>query len=263
MGDRPDRLNHSALRRTVEIRLYAELNDFVAREFRKRSFVYQFTGQPSIKDAVEAIGVPHTEIDLLLVNGESVNFSYLLRGRERVAVYPVFEGLDISPVIRLRPAPLRVTRFVADVHLGRLARHLRLLGFDTVYRNNLDDSEIVAISLAERRIVLTRDRGILKHGCLTHGYWVRSCIPREQVAEVIKALQLESKLRPFTRCSVCNGCLTSVDKAKLAGCLPPRVAQTLDTFFRCEGCGKVYWRGSHVDSLCRWMAGLRGSRRED
>ena len=117
----------------AEFRFYEELNDFLAPALRKRAFVYAFDGTPSVKDAIEAIGVPHTEVDLVLVDGESVDFTRRLAGDERVAVYPVFECLDISPVTRLRARPLRRLRFVLDARLGKLARSLRMLGFDTCY----------------------------------------------------------------------------------------------------------------------------------
>ena len=147
--------------RHAEFRFYEELNDFLPPEKRKRAFDYRFDGTPSIKDAVEAVGVPHTEIDVILADGRSVGFDYRLRGGERVAVYPMFEALDVSPLVRLRPQPLRSTRFVVDVHLGALARHLRLIGFDTVWRNNLDDREIVDIALAAP----TRQSRFLPWGC--------------------------------------------------------------------------------------------------
>jgi hypothetical protein len=141
----------------AEFRFYEELNDYLHASRRKRSFTHTFAGAPAIKDIIEALGVPHTEIDLILVDGRSVRFSHRLRGGERVAVYPMFERFDIQPLHKLRPKPLRRTRFVADVHLGRLARYLRLLGFDTLYSTKLDDRSLVAISVRERRILLTRD----------------------------------------------------------------------------------------------------------
>src|SRR5437868_7866953 len=156
----------------TQFRFYEELNDFLAPALRKCEFPYAFTGTPSVKDAIEAIGVPHTEVDLVLVDGESVDFTRRLTGGERVAVYPVFERLDIAPVTRLRARPLRRTRFVLDVHLGKLARYLRLLGFDSVYRNDYDDHTIVALAHEEQRIILTRDTGLLKHSAVTHGHWL-------------------------------------------------------------------------------------------
>jgi hypothetical protein len=187
-------------RREVRLRFYAELNDFLPGEKRQREIVHSFVGTPSVKDTIEAIGIPHTEVDVILVDGVSVEFSHRLHGGERVAVYPVFERYDVSPVTRLRPAPLRETRFVADVHLGALARKLRLLGFDTIWERDLDDATIIAVAERERRIILTRDKGILKNGRVTHGYWLRSSDPDQQLQEVIEALDLAGSIRPYTRC---------------------------------------------------------------
>jgi uncharacterized protein len=242
---------------TAEFRFYEELNDFLAPALRKREFPYGFAGTPSVKDAIEAIGVPHAEVDLVLVDGVSVDFARRLRGGERIAVYPMFERLDITPVTRLRPRPLRQTRFVLDVHLGKLARYLRLLGFDTLYRMDFNDAEIIATSLAEARIILTRDRGLLKHRVVTHGYWVRATDPHEQAAEITRVFDLGNSARPFTRCLRCNGDLQPAAKDDVADRLPPRVRAQFDEFARCPACGRLYWRGSHyarlrriVDELC-------------
>lgn len=181
-------------------RFYEELNDFLPPSARKRTFSYRIRGNPAVKDVIEAIGVPHTAVDLILVDGESVPFSHRLHGGERVAVYPTFERLDITPLIRLRPEPLRVPKFIADVHLGTLARYLRLLGFDTAYDNRFDDRALVGFSVAERRILLTRDVALLKHKALTHAYLVRDTRPDRQLAELVKALDLTGKMKPFSRC---------------------------------------------------------------
>jgi len=169
---------HQPITCLANLRFYQELNDFLPGPQRGKAFDYAFYGRPSVKDVVEAIGVPHPEIDLILVDDKSVNFEHLMWGGERVAVYPVFERFDISPLVYLRPKPLQVTKFIFDVHLGKLARYLRLFGFDTLYRNDLEDPEIIGISLNENRIILTRDLGILKTSRVTHGYWVRSTEPK-------------------------------------------------------------------------------------
>jgi uncharacterized protein with PIN domain len=233
----------------AQMRFYAELNDLLARERRGRAFVYRFWGRPSVKDAIEALGVPHTEVDLILVNGASVGFDQRLRDGDRVAVYPVFEGLDISPLIRLRPAPLRRTAFVLDVHLGSLARLLRMLGLDALYRDDYDDDEIVDLSLREGRIILTRDRGLLKRGAVTHGCWVRAMDPVQQARQVVRRLDLRAQVRPFTRCMRCNGDIERVDADVVRAQLPPQTAAWQDTFCRCADCGQVYWQGTHHDSM--------------
>jgi uncharacterized protein with PIN domain len=240
----------------AEFRFYEELNDFLAPVLRKRAFSYAFNGTPSVKDAIEAIGVPHTEVDLVLVDGKSVDFTRRLAGGERVAVYPVFERLDISQVTRLRARPLRVTRFVLDVHLGKLARYLRLLGFDTCYRNDYDDDAIIGLARGESRIILTRDKGLLKHGAVTHGYWVRATVPRQQLAEIVRVFDLIGSARPFSRCIRCNGELQRVPKCSVADRLPPRVRAHFEEFVQCPLCAAVYWPGSHYDRMRKMIGEL-------
>jgi len=234
---------------TAVFRFYEELNDHLPVSRRKRSFTHTFDGTPAVKDAIEALGVPHTEIDLILVDGRSVRFSQRLRGGERVAVYPMFERFDIRPLYRLRPRPLRRTRFVADVHLGRLARYLRLLGFDTRYSTDLDDPTLVAISVREGRILLTRDIGLLKRRILTRGYLVRTTDAERQVEEIVRAFSLEKDLRPFTRCMSCNAAVHSVARVTVAGRVPTRVFRRFRRFMCCTGCGRLYWRGTHFQRL--------------
>jgi uncharacterized protein with PIN domain len=240
-----------------EFRFYEELNDFLPRAVRKQAFTYRFRGTPAVKHVIEAIGVPHTQVDLILVDGESVRFSYRLRGGERVAVYPTFECLDIAPVLRLRPAPLRIPRFIADVHLGTLARYLRLLGFDTHYDNRLDDHALVRLSVAERRILLTRDVELLKHKALTHAYFVRCVRPERQLREVVKALDLAGRIKPLSRCMKCNGKLRTVASRSISAVVPAPVLAKTQRFARCIGCRSVYWAGSHAQSLSRIVAESR------
>lgn len=252
---------HAAVEHSSEFRFYEELNDFLAPERRKRSFEHRFTGNPSVKDTIEALGVPHTEIDVILVDGRSVGFSERLRGGERVAVYPTFERFDVAPLTRLRPKPLRVTRFVLDVHLGTLARYLRLVGFDALWRNDYDDAAIIRIANDERRIILTRDRGILRNGRVTHGYWLRSTDPQEQLEEVMRALDLGRRLRPYSRCLECNGLLEPIGRDAASRSAPARVLEQQRDFTRCAACGRVYWPGSHRRGLDAVVARARSASR--
>jgi uncharacterized protein with PIN domain len=247
---------------TAQFRFYEELNDHLPPARRKCAFAHAFDGAPAIKDVIEALGVPHTEIDLILVDGRSVRFSHRLRDGERVAVYPMFERFDIRPLHRLRPRPLRRTRFVADAHLGKLARFLRLLGFDTLYSAAVEDTELIAISIRDRRIVLTRDLGLLKRKALTRGYRLRSTDPRRQVGEVIREFSLQKDLHPFTRCMSCNALLKPVAPATVADRVPPRVFRRFRRFALCSGCGRIYWRGTHFRRLARFIRGQRFARSE-
>ncbi len=183
------------------------------------------------------------------MNGESVSFRYLLKGGERISVYPVFESFDIGGLNRLRPEPLRETKFILDVHLGTLARYLRMAGFDTVYRNDLDDPEIAAISQEETRIVLTRDIGILKRNEVRRGYWVRNTDPDKQFREIVERFHLNTKLNPFKRCIRCNGVIRKVPKQDILHLLPNETKKNYTDFSRCRKCGNIYWKGSHYRKM--------------
>lgn len=239
-------------RASATFRFYEELNDFLAPNLRKRTFDHDFDGTPSVKDRIEALGVPHTEVDLILVDGKSIGFGHRLHGGERVAVYPVFESFEIGEVTRLRPAPLREPRFILDVHLGRLAAYLRLLGFDSLYRDHIDDETIIEIAVNERRIVLTRDTGLLKNGRVTHGAFIHATRPLKQVREVVGRFQLDSRIRPFSRCMKCNGTLESVATGKIRpGEVPDDVRTRFRSLKRCRHCRRFYWKGGHFERMRR------------
>ena len=233
----------------ITVRFYEELNDFLPKNKRETAYPLPFFGSPTIKDIIESQGVPHTEIDLILVNGESVNFKYHINSFDSVSVYPEFELIDIAPLIKLRPKPLRNSRFVVDVHLGKLARYLRMLGLDTIYGNDIQDDEIVMKSLEEKRIILTRDLGILKNGKVQRGYFIRNQKPLEQCKEVIRKFSLKTQISPFSRCMECNGLFTKVDKKLLKDEIPEKAYQYFEDFCRCKGCQNIYWKGSHYDNM--------------
>jgi uncharacterized protein len=226
-------------------RFYEELNDFLTPERRRREFFCRCAQGATVKHMIEALGVPHTEVELVLVNGESMGFERLLHEDDRVAVYPRFEALDVTPLLRVREHPLRVTRFVADAHLGGLARLLRMAGFDTLYDNHFYDSEIVAISVREGRILLTRDRELLKWREITHGCYVHALKPAEQLREIVRRLDLAGSARPFTLCLHCNSPLLALDKALALPRVPPAVRESHERFSTCAMCQRVYWEGSH------------------
>lgn len=230
-------------------RFYQELNDFFSEKLKKQPITYHFKGTPGIKDCIEALGVPHTEVDLILVNGESVSFGSKLNNGDRVSVYPVFESFDISGVTRLREAPLRETRFILDVHLGKLARYLRTFGFDSLYENCYEDKQIVSIAREQNRIILTRDIGLLKRKDVTHGYWVRSLSPKIQLREIFLRFDLHGRIAPFTRCKSCNNPLNIVEKKIILHRLKPKTAKYYNEFFICPFCDKVYWKGSHYQKI--------------
>ena len=213
----------------------------------------------SVKDAVESCGIPHTEVDLLLVNGASVGFDHRVRAGDRVSVYPRFHGLDVAALSQVRPDPLPESRFVVDVNLGRLAQLLRHVGIDALYSNDLDDEDLAALSAAGPRWLLTRDRGLLMRRTVTHGYLVRNDDPRAQVLEVARRFGLGDELAPFTRCARCNSELRRVDKADVWDRLPPATRREHDEFVQCSGCAQVYWHGSHTDRLDELVADVRSA----
>lgn len=229
----------------LTVRVYQELNGFLHPRRRGGEFEIRLNGRPSVKDVVESVGIPHTEVDVILINGESVGFERQVRDGDRLAVYPQFESLDISPIQRLRPAPLRRPRFVLDGHLGRLAAYLRLFGFDCLYRQNWEDPALAAISAREARILLTRDRGLLKRKEVTRGYCVHEDHPRRQLVEVLRRFDLLGAARPLTRCMACNGDVQPIPKADVAARVPKDVAEGREWFTLCTSCRRVYWEGSH------------------
>ena len=241
----------------ISIRFYGELNDFLPPDQRQQ--VLQATLRPdsSIKDMIESLGVPHTEIDLILVNGQPSGFNQRLKDNDHLSAYPAFTSLDVSQLNHLQPPPLQPPRFVLDCHLGRLAAYLRLLGFDTLYQNNYHDAELAAISTKEERILFTCDRQLLMRREITRGYFVRSRQPHQQLPEVIRRFNLKNALQPFSRCMHCNGPLHSVEKDAISQHLPPRTKMYFNEYWQCEGCQKVYWKGSHYERMQTWIDNLQ------
>jgi uncharacterized protein len=232
----------------VTIRVYGPLNDFLPPGERQRDLACAFEGRASVKDVIERFGVPHPEIELVLVNGTSVGFERPAEDGDRVAAFPRFTTLDVAELTAVRPEPLAAVRFVLDGHLGRLARHLRLMGLDTAYRTDAGDEDLAAQSAAEDRILLTRDVGLLKRNLVRHGYFVRDTKPRRQLLEVLRRVE-PLTLAPFSRCLECNAELRAASKSELDETLAPRTRLHFDEFQACPGCGRVYWKGSHWSRL--------------
>ena len=231
------------------LRFYAELNDFLPSNDRQRDLSVDFESPCPVRHLVETCGVPHTEIEIILLNGRSVDLDTPVHDGDRISVYPVCESIDVRGLLRLRDYPLRVNRFSADAHLGRLARYLRLLGFDTTFENAIADAELVARARLEKRIVLTRDVRLLMRRDVTHGCHVRPEAPLEQLNFVVERLDLRGSIRPFTRCMACNGIIEPVAKRAVAHVLLPATLANFEEFWRCSDCHQVYWKGSHYDRL--------------
>lgn len=235
------------------LRFYGDLGDLARGTDRAGTVDVPVGAARSVKDLVESVGVPHTEVGLLVVDGATVGFDHLVAGGERVAVYPPFALLEAPELLRPTPAP---QRFVLDVHLGTLTRNLRLLGFDCWYRTDADDPELAEVAVAQERTLLTRDRGLLMRGAVVHGHLVRSQEAFTQTVEVCRRFGLAGALAPFTRCLECNGQLDDVAEADVADRVPP-LARGHDRYVRCPGCQRVYWPGTHHDRLTGLVAALR------
>lgn len=246
-----------AMGEQIHIRFYGELNDFLPPDQRQQVLELTLRPDSNIKDMIESLGVPHTEIDLILVNGQPAGFNQRIKAHDHLSVYPAFARLDISPPDHLQPPPLLPPRFVLDCHLGRLAAYLRLLGFDTLYRNNYHDAELAAISSKEERILLTCDRQLLMRREITRGYFVRSRQPHTQLPEVIQRYKLNKELKPFSRCLHCNGPLHPVEKDAVSQQLSARTKMYFNEFWQCESCGKIYWKGSHYERMRGWIANIQ------
>lgn len=222
------------------------LNDFLRAGKKDKEIVYGFQPSATVKDAIEAIGIPHVEVARMLVNENHANFSYRIQPNDKIEVLP-FETVSLSLPIK----------FVLDVHLGKLARLLRLLGFDTHYQTDYDDPQIIALAVEQDRIVLTRDVGLLKHKVLLHGYWPRSQNSEEQLKEVIKRFGLCDYIQNFTRCLACNGILVEVQKETVRETIPPKTSAFFHQFYQCNLCRKIYWKGSHYENMLQQIERIR------
>ncbi len=239
--------------KTALFRFYADLNDFLPPAQRQRPFRQPvYDGTQSVKHLIESLGVPHTEVEVILVNGRSIDFHYLVQADDEISVYPPFYAIDVSPLVPLRPSFTLPHRFILDNHLGKLARYLRLLGLDTLYADNkADDADLAHVASEENRILLTRDRGLLKRGNVIYGYCLRTRDSMEQLTAVLHRFQLHDEISPWTRCLRCNGLLRPVEKEAILHRLEPKTKRYFDEFRLCEACEQIYWQGSHFSRLQR------------
>jgi len=208
----------------------------------------------SVKDVIESCGIPHPEVNLILVNGTPVDFNFPLQSSAEVEVF----GIEDSPAafVKAQLQTRSATRFVADGHLGKLARHLRSLGVDVAYDHSADDPTLLAIMEQEARALLTRDRRLLMHSVVHHGYYPRSQFAEQQTREVIQRFDLRQKLAPLTRCLRCNALLMVVTKSEIDAQLEPLTRLYYENFRRCPNCGRIFWRGSHFQKLEERVARL-------
>lgn len=248
--------NHATHPPAATFVFYGDLNDFLPNAQHHRPIRYVLDDAPAVKHPIEALGVPHPEVEQIVVNGQSVDFAYRLQTGDQVQVYPLDALPDAPPLLPLRPPLPRPIRFVLDTHLGRLASYLRLFGFDALYRNDYDDATLAQLAAAQGRVLLTRDRGLLKRKQVLYGHCVRSHTPADQLVGILRRYRLRDEIRLWQRCPNCNGVLVPVAKAAVLDQLEPKTKRYYDDFQQCSNCGQVYWQGSHFERMQGFIAGV-------
>jgi uncharacterized protein with PIN domain len=231
---------------TARFRVHGELSELV---LARRPLERAVDGTSTVKHLVEELGIPHTEYGEVRVNGVGRHDGHRVQDGEVVDVYPA------EPAVPLVSEP----RFVLDVHLGTLARYLRLLGFDTAYNNHSGDDDLLARAAAEARTLLTRDRGILRRRVITDARLVRGTDPLEQLVDLVQRLRLGAWIRPGTRCTMCNGVLLPVHRSDVAPLVQPGTLRDHEKFASCAACGKVYWEGAHYARISGLIAAARAA----
>jgi uncharacterized protein with PIN domain len=237
-------------------RFFANLNDFLPPGQRAASIPVPLPGIAAVKHPIESLGVPHPEIELILANGQPVDFRYQVQADDQIEVFPPDAAPAIEGAPLLRPPLAPPLRFVLDTHLGQLATYLRLLGFDSSYRNDYDDAELACISQEQQRVLLTRDRGLLKRKSVVYGYCVRVNESRQQLIDVMRRYRLLAEICPWRRCLRCNGLLEPAEKAQVLDQLAPKTRLYYDVFQRCQACGQIYWQGSHHARMQAFVEGV-------
>ena len=232
---------------TVRLNFHADLNFFLGSRVGRGVIERTLTEKTSVKDVIESCGVPHPEVDLILLNRQPIDFAYTVAGDVEIEVFPVGAGPPQIKEKRLQYSG--DLRFIADGHLGKLTRNLRLLGFDVAYDRQADDHQLLNVMERENRALLTRDRRLLMHAIVRHGYYPRSQNADEQTIEVIRRFDLFESIAPFTRCLRCNERLREVAKTEVIEKLEPLTKIYYEQFRRCTGCGQIYWTGSHFEKL--------------
>jgi len=251
----PDNNN---LLKNITFRCYAELNDFLPVGHKQEPFNHPLKTPVTLGEAIESLGIPLSEVDLVLVNSQAAPLKQRLYENDLVSVYPTFETLDISELKGGHTTALRETCFILDAHLGKLAKYLRMLGFDSLYRNDFGDNEIIELAARERRIILTRDKLLLRSSRVTHGYYIRATEKHEQLREVVQKFDLYSQFKSFSRCMTCNAELVPGSKEEIMELVGQDILDLYDEFFYCPACRKVFWKGSHFKRMESYIRDLTG-----
>jgi len=240
----------------LTIRVAAELRFLLPRDLRERqTFTHTLQRRASLKDVVESLGIPHTEIGALYVGQQPVNFKHPASDRQQVSVHALPVPHNVLQASLLRPHPLREIRFIVDLNVAHLGRLLRSAGFDASHDPSWSDGELARLAAQQKRILLTRDRALLRYACVEQGHLVRAVEPRMQLREVIRQYGLQQQLKPFSRCMRCNGQLNPVAKHQVLSQLEPLTIRYYEHFKQCRNCGQVYWKGSHQQGLEAILSG--------
>jgi hypothetical protein len=235
--------------RTIHLRCYEELNEFLPIKKRKVEFPHSVAVQTSVKDLIESFNIPHTQVQMIMVNGEQQDFSYNIHDNDRVSVYPFFHSFDINSVSKIHHQLPDTIRFLVDQHLGSLARYLRILGIDTAYNEDLSAHELVEKANFEDRILITKNHSILKWNELKFGYFVYADDLASQLKELVLQFKLRDHIFLFSRCLECNTPLNPIEKGQIKHRLPPKVQEKHDSFSHCQHCDKIYWKGTHYQRM--------------
>ena len=224
---------------TAYLLFHGRLDYFLQRDQKEKQIRIEFRERQSIKHLVESLGVPHPEIGRVLVNKQDETLNAIAQDGDQIEIYPIENGTNTEP------------RFLLDCHLGRLTGYLRMLGFDSLYQNDYEDSEIAQILKYDERILLTRDRRLLMRKVVVIGYCLRSLDSFEQIREVVQRFGLKDRIQPFQRCLHCNHALAAIDKGLILDRLEPLTRKYFEEFHICPGCRQIYWKGSHYERMQR------------
>jgi len=232
----------------IILHFYGELNKFLSPEKRDTDFEFEFKSRRSVKDLIESFGIPHTEIDVILLNDKSIDFSYIVQDGDNIKVYPASETLNLKLIKHLKPQ-FETIKFLVDIHLAKLARYLRLLGLDAICERNLTPENLVEKALDENRIIVTRSRTLLRTKEITYGILIKEDNPEKQLEEIFNRFDFSTYCEPFKRCMECNSILQPIEKEKIIDRLLPKVKEAYDSFTICTHCDKIFWEGTHFDKL--------------
>jgi uncharacterized protein len=236
------------------VRVYEELNAFLPSHQQKKDFTIQIDSNTQIQELLDILKLPISKVDLILLNGESAGLDYQLNAGDRISIYPVFETFNIDSINRLREIPLRRLRFACDVHLGKLAKYLRMLGLDVFYKNDIYYYQIINLSLEQERIILTKDNELVKDKRITRAYLVKQSNPRMQLFEIISYFDLIGIIKPLSRCLKCNLSVQPVEKNSIKKQVPAPILNLHQSFMKCYGCKRIYWMGSHYQAMMNWIS---------